>query len=288
MNISDILRERKSLYKCTGRGEYLFFTSILISAAALCAVFVLFVTNFLKTPEIASAYGEVIYSQAISGAKSPFVEAAIEVFYELLSSLWLSLPSTLSFLLVLFLVVCPVYEGTIRWSAYLVEKRESLPISAILFYFSSPRLYFKSVYLSIRLFARKLFFALLFLIVPFSLLFLSLVLGSDYYGQKAAAGAVFLLSLVLFILCLVLYVIFCQRYAAVRYLFALGNFKKLFRRSAHLTSKTRAFIFTFNLRLIPNLLLLLPIITAPFALSRILCAKCLMLNALIAKKKAVA
>ena len=288
MNITDILKERKALYKCTSKGEYLFFTSILISSGALCAVLVLFVTNFVKTPEIASAYGEIIYSKAISGAKSPFIEAAIEVFYEILNSIWLSLPSALSFLLVLFLVVCPIYQGTIRWSAYLVEKRESLPVSAILFYFFSPKLYFRSVYLSIKIFTRKLIFAFLFFLVPGILLFFSLVLGSDYYGQKAAAGAVLLLSLVLFALCLVLYVIFCQRYAAVRYLFALGNFKKLFYRSAHLTHKSRAFIFAFNLRLIPNLLLIIPVITAPLALSRILCAKCLMVNALIAKKKAVA
>ena len=287
MKKSDILKERRALYLCSGKGEYLFFTSILISALALCAVLVMLANSLFKTPEISSVYGEIINSQInIKGPKSPFSEAAGEVFFELLHSFLFSLPTALVFLTTFLFIVCPVYQGTIRWGAYLTEMRRPLPISAILFYFSSPSLYFKSVFLSLRIFIRKFVFAVLFFSLPSALLFISLIFGSDYYGQKAAAGAVLLLSLVLFVISLVLYVIYCQKYAAVRYLFSLGNGKKIFKRSAIITKKKRVWFFVFNLRLVPNLLLFAFVITAPFALSRILCAHCLAINAVIAQKRA--
>jgi len=287
MKKSEILKERRALYKCCGKGEYIFFSSILISALALCCVLVLFVTNLFKTPEVSQVYGEIISTQNIFiNPKSPFSEAAGEVFYGLLNSFLVSLPSAATFLLALLFLVCPAYQGTIRYSAYLTEMRSALPVRAILFYFTSPSLYFKSVLLTLRLFMRKAFFALAFFSLPSLLFFFSLVLGSDYYGQKAAAGALLLLSLLLYVLMLIFYLIFCQRYSAVRYLFSLGSTKKIFRRSAAITKNKRGWFFTFNLLLLPNLLLFAPVITAPLALSRILCAQCLAINALIAQKRA--
>ena len=282
----EILKKRRDLKACAGKSEYAFFTSILLSAAALCTVLVLAVELFMESPEVSQAYGEFISGGlSLPKGQGSFFSAAAEVLGEVLLATLKSIPAAIGFFLTLLFVVLPIYQGTIRWSAYLVEEGSALPIRAILFYFLSPSLYFSSVLLSLRIFLRKALFALAFLLPPLLCLALSLVLGSDYYGEKALAGANLILSVLWLILSFLLYIIFCQRYAAVRYLFSLGSTKRLFRRSCELTKNRRAWFFTFKLMLLPNLLLVFLIFTAPLAISRMLCASSLAVKELILEKK---
>ncbi len=285
MNKGEILKKRKKLCNEAGRGEYFFFTSILLSSLIFCAVCVFATDSFMKTPEVSQAYGEMLGGIKLGNAEHPFLKAALSVGGAIMGVLAENLPTMAVFFAVFIFVVCPIAEGTLRWGAYLAETGEALPIGAIMFYFTSPRLYFSQVLLSLRLFLRKAISAFLFLFPPVFCIFLSLVLGSDYYGQKTLSAACLILSLAWLCLAAVLNVIFCQRYAAVRYLYALGNGKKVFRRSAAVTRSRRAWFALFNLRLLPNLLLVLAVFTAPLALSRIITGHCLAVREAIAEKR---
>ena len=289
MKKGEILKKRRELSQQAGKSEYFFFTSILLSAVAFCAIAVLATDLFMKTPEVAAAYGDFFGNTvSVAPVNNPFFEAAATVLENTARAAIEAAPAALVFMLTLILVVCPIYQGTIRWSAYLTEEHSALPIRAIMFYFLSPSLYFSSVLLSLRIFLRKALAAALFLLPPMFCFGLSLILGSDYYGQKTLAGGSLILSVVWFTLAVVLYMIFCQRYAAVRYLYALGAKKKIFRRSAEVTRERRVWFFTFQLRLLPNLLLFAAVVTAPLALSRILCARSLAVKALISEKRSAA
>lgn len=289
MNKSEILKKRKILCQQAGKGEYFFFTSILLSAAAFCTIAVLATDLFMKTPEVSAAYGEMLGGEiAIKEGEHPFLMASWTVLNSIIKWAAQSLPTLAVFFVTFVFIVCPIAEGTIRWSAYLTETGSALPIGAIMFYFTSAKLYFSSVLLTLRLFFRKGLSALGFMFPPVFCIFLSLILGSDYYGQKTLAGGCLILSLVWLVLAAALCVIFCQRYAAVRYLYALGSTKKIFRRSKEVTRERRAWFALFNLRLLPNLLLILAVFTAPLALSRIISARCLAVKELILEKRQAA
>ncbi len=285
MNKGQILKKRKKLCSEAGKGIYFFFTSILLSSLIFCAVCVFATDSFMKSPEVSQAYGEMIGGIKIGTAHSPFLKAVMSVGGAAMSLAMESLPTMAVFFVVFVFVVCPIAQGTIRWGAYLAETGSALPIGAIMFYFTSLRLYFSQVWLTLRLFLRKALSALLFLLPPTFCIFLSLVLGSDYYGQKTLSAACLILSVLWLILAAVLNVVFCQRYAAVRYLYALGSGKKVFRRSASVTRERRAWFALFNLRLLPNLLLVLAVFTAPLALSRIITGHCLAVKETIAEKR---
>ncbi len=288
MKATEILKKRKKLCSAAGKGEYFFFTSILLSSIIFCALCVFATGVFMKTPEVSEAYGEMLGGIKIGQAQHPFLKAVLSVGEALMGIFWENLPSMAVFFLVFVFVVCPIAQGTIRWGAYLTETDSALGVGAIMFYFSSPNLYFSQVLLSLRLFLRKALSALLFLLPPIFCIFLSLVLGSDYYGQKTLSGACLILSVLWLILAAVLNVIFCQRYAAVRYLYALGNGKKIFSRSAQVTRERRVWFALFNLRLLPNILLALPVFTAPLALSRIITGHCLAVKEAILEKRRTA
>lgn len=291
MKRTEILKRRRELAAYSGRGEFFFFPSILISAAAFCAVICLGVHFFMSTPEVSQAYSSAVLDPALkipNFGGYPFLDV-LQIFIErFLSAFLKGLVSFSVFYAVLIFLLLPIYQGTVRWCAYLVEEEKALPISAITFYFSSPSLYFKSVLLSIRIFIRKAFFAFLFLFPPLFCAGISLIVGSDYFGEKTLAAASLILSLLWSVFALILYFIYCQKYAAVRYLFALGESRKIFKRSALLTAERRGFLFTFNLLLSANLLLVLGIVTAPYALSRIISAQSLMIKALISEKRKTA
>ena len=281
----EILKKRRILCRQAGKSEYFFFTSILISAMLICVILVLATQFFMETPEVSSVYSEITKEISIKGAEHPFLKAAAEVLEKIIRLSLESLPTAVVFILTFVFVVNPVMQGTVRWSAYLIEMGKSLPIGAIMFYFTSPKLYFSSVYICIKLFVLKAGAAFLFMFPPTFCLFLGNLLGSDYYGQQSIAGVAVILSVIWFLLAVVLYMVFCQRYAAVRYLFALGSTKKLFRRSNEVTKDYRGWFFLYELRLVPNLLLVLAVFTAPLALSRIISAHCLAINELISKKR---
>ncbi|MBQ8869285.1 MAG: hypothetical protein IJ027_06190 [Oscillospiraceae bacterium] len=286
MNKNDILKKRKNLCQQAGKGEYFFFTSILLSAAAFCIIAVLATDLFIKTPEVSAAYGEMLGGElAIKEGEHPFLKASLTVLNYIIKWAAGSLPTLAVFFVTFVFIVCPIAEGTIRWSAYLTETGSALPIGAIMFYFTSARLYFSSVLLTLRLFLRKGLSALGFIFPPMFCIFLSLILGSDYYGQKTLAGGCLILSVIWLLLSLALYLVFCQRYAAVRYLYALGSGKKIFKRSAQITQERRVWFALYNLRLLPNLLLVLAVITAPLALSRIISGHCLAVKELILEKR---
>lgn len=289
MNKGEILKKRKILCQQAGKSEYFFFTSILLSAVAFCLIAVVATELFMKTPEVSAAYGELFGGGVeLKGAEHPFLKASQRVLSELWGYTFQSLPTLAVLFVSLVFIVCPIEQGTIRWSAYLTETGSALPIGAIMFYFTSARLYFSSVLLTLRLFIRRGLSALGFMFPPVFCIFLSLILGSDYYGQKTLAGGCLILSLVWLVLAAALCVIFCQRYAAVRYLYALGSTKKIFRRSKEVTRERRAWFALFNLRLLPNLLLILAVFTAPLALSRIISARCLAVKELILEKRRAA
>lgn len=289
MNKGEILKKRKALCQQAGKSEYFFFTSILLSAAAFCLIATLATDLFMKTPEVSAAYGELLGGEIkLQNAEHPFFKASLSVLGAITKWAAQSLPTLLVFFITFVFVVCPIAQGTIRWGAYLTETGTALPIGAIMFYFTSARLYFSQVVLTLRLFLRKALSAFAFLCPPVFCIFLSLILGSDYYGQKTLAGGCLILSTVWFILAAALNVIFCQRYAAVRYLYALGSTKKIFRRSAQITRERRVWFAVFNLRLIPNLLLIFAIFTAPLALSRIIAGHCLAVKEAISEKRRAA
>ncbi len=290
MKKSEILKGRRELKSLAGKTEYLFFTSILLSAAALCAISVLAADSLLRVPEVSEAYGSMVYPITSVTIKTQsylpdFLIAAARGLEAALSAFVLSFPRILVFATLMLFIVCPIYQGTIRWCAYLIEERRALPISAVLFYFLSPRIYFSCVFVSLKIFIYKLSAALVFLSAPIFCMGISFLLGSEYLGQQALAAATLMLSAVWFILALVLYFIFCQRYSAVRYLFALGNVKKIFAASKRITSGRRGWFFTLKLRLLLNIFLVLGIVTAPVAASRIICGNCLAVCALLSEKK---
>ncbi len=290
MKKNEILKGRRELKSLAGKSEYLFFTSVLLSAAALCAIAVLAVDSLMRLPEVKDVYGSAVapmgsVSIPVSKELPDFLLAAASGLEKAAAAAVLAAPSAFIFVILLLFIVCPIYQGTVRWCAYLIEERRALPIGAVLFYFVSPRLYFSSVIISIRIFARKLGAAALFLLAPAFCIGMSLLLGSEYLGQRALAAASLILSVVWLCLALVLYFIFCERYSAVRYLFALGSSKKLFAASKKITAERRAWFFTLRLRLWLNIFLALGIISAPAAISRIICGNCLAVRALLSEKK---
>ncbi len=285
MKKSEILKGRRELKAIAGKTEYLFFTSILISAALICAALVFAVDSFMHLPEVKDAYSSAVPHMSIpvySGAPD-FLKAVMQWLENAFKEVLLRLPSAAVFLVLLFFLVCPVYQGTIRWCAYLIEERRSLSIAAVLFYFTSPRLYFSCVLISFRIFIRKFLSAIAFLLPPIMCVLAGSMLSNEYFAQPSLSAAIIILSLTWLSLALVLYFIFCQKYSAVRYLFALGCFKNIFKASDKITSQSRAPLFTLRLRLCLNLFLALLVVTAPAAAARIISGNCLATRALMAK-----
>lgn len=290
MKINETLRGRRALFKVAGGLEYLFFTSILVSAIALAGVCTLFVDGVFKTEQVRSAY-VALFSSAAQSASAlylpsmpDYLENALNTFYEIMRVAFENAPSTLAFFICMLFAVCPVYQGTVRYSAYLIEEQKPLRLTAVLYYFTSPRLYFSSVLLTLRLGARKLLAALLFFLPPTVFFSLGSALSSTYFGQQEIAAAIMIMSAVLLLLSGVLYFVFCKRYFAVRYLYALGGRKKIFKSSARLTMGKRATLFLVSLRLSLNFIPALFILPAPAALSRSIFGRGLVTRALIREK----
>ena len=288
MKKSEILKGRRGISNICGKGEYVFFTSILICAMVFCAILTFFVDSLFKTPEISEVYGSILPKNPDvpqNSSLEPFLILALNILKDFAFSVLEGLPVAAVFVLVFLFVVCPVYQGTIRYCAYLIEEGKALPMGAILFYFLSPKFYFPCVFLSIKIFLRKLVLALAFLLLPSLCIGLSLALGSDYYGQNTLGALTLILSAVWMILAVVLFFIYCEKYSAVRYLFALGFTKKLFKASREITEEKRGWLFTLRLRLMLNLPLMIFVVTAPLSLSRIIFGHCLCVKALICDKR---
>ena len=78
---------------------------------------------------------------------------------------------------------------------------------------------------------------------------------------------------------------FIQKYSAVRYLYALGESKKLFVKSKTLADEERLRFLILKLRLSLNLFFVLFVVTAPIGISRIISGFCLCINSLLKKRK---
>lgn len=291
MKKSEILKGRREISKICGRGEYFFFASLLICAAALCVILTLCVDSLFKTPEIAEVYTNLLPKNS-GGLKNesmpPFLLSAVNILKDFGIAVLKELPSMAVFILVFLFIVCPVYQGTIRYCAYLIEEGKALPMGAILFYFVSPKYYFPCVFLSIKIFFKKLTLALAFLLMPLLCIGLSLSLGSDYYGEHTLGAVTLILSAVWLILAIVLFFIYSEKYSAVRYLFALGFTKKIFRASREITEEKRGWLLTLRLRLALNIPLMIFVATAPFSLARIIFGHCLCVKALICERRKMA
>lgn len=289
MKKSEILKGRREISKICGRGEYFFFASLVICAAALCMVLTLAVDSLMRIPEVSEAYGSLLPSPPSLTQNSDSVPFYLSSALEGLASFGIvtlkALPTATVFTLLFLLIVSPIYQGTVRYCAYLIEEGHPLPIRAILFYFLSPKFYFPCVFLGVRIFLRKLLLALCFLLMPSLCIGISLYLGSDYYAQNTLAAVTLILSAAWFLLAAVLFFIFCEKYSAVRYLFALGFTKKLFKASGEITEQKRAWLFSLRLRLMLNIFLAVGIVSAPYSLARIFFGHCLSIKALIFEKK---
>lgn len=287
MNLTEIFRARVQLKNAAGKLEYYFFTSILLSTFFICVVLVIAADAFFKSEPVQSVYVG-LFSKSISSAASlnignlpEFTENFLKLLGGVLILAFENAPSVVSFFLVAVFLLCPVYQGSVRYCAYLIEEKKPLPITAVMFYFTSPALYFSSVLLTVRIVVRKWLSVAAFLL-PSALFFaLGCVFDSTYVGQQTLGGSIKLLSLVLFVLSLLLCAAFLNRYAAVRYLFALGSRKKLFEASAHLTKNRHFWLFGARLRLLINLVPALLVFPAPVCLTRILSGEGLLVKSLI-------
>ncbi len=290
MKIYMILRKRKSICKTAGKLSFYFFPSLLLAAIFISAALTLFIDGLFKIPEIKAVYSDAVMSavpiipQNFSNNTPDFFIAFANQLSLFIKGLFSLLPPILTSVLSLVFLISPIYQGTIRWSAYLIEEKTSLPISAALFYFTSPRLYFLSVFLSLRLVLLRFFSALLFYAPPIILYLLGSAFASDYLGQVALGSAIILLSFILLPLLTFFYLLFCIRFSAVRYLFALGNFKKIFSSSNKLMRSRTIKTLLLNLRLSLDFIPALFILTAPACTSRAISGKCLYINALLNEK----
>jgi hypothetical protein len=161
------------------------------------------------------------------------------------------LSSDLVFIFILLFFVSPIYQGTIRYSAYLVEEKCALNLFAVFFYFKNPRLYFSCILLSVRLAFKRILWAVCFYIFPLSVFIFSNILLSDYYREELIGSVLYLLSLMLFASVSGLYFIFIRRYRLVRYLFALGRRRGIFKASVRFSKslpkrKFRDYIPLYN------------------------------------------
>lgn len=273
MKKSEILKGRRELSKISGKGEYLFFTSILISAFALC-IFLCLVSHGFFASE-----------QSIFAVTLTIPAAPLDSFSIPLSPIISNGATLIMFVLFMLLLVSPIYQGSIRWSAYLIEEKKSLPITAVLFYFLSPRLYFSAVFLSFRLFLMRFFSLIAFMLTPLIFFSLGVILSSDFYGQTVLGALITIFSLILTVIFYIFYLIFSKRYSAVRYLFALRKTKRVFRASKEITRGKGVWLLFFSLRLYLSLLPAVFLITAPFSLSSYICGSNLSIRYLIDEKK---
>lgn len=273
MKKSEILKGRRELMRLSGKGVYLFFPSILVSAFALCLFFCLAANGLFSqnnVQSVLSVTSPLPNISTISIPLAPIIKGA---------------STFLVFSLFMLLLVSPIYQGSIRWSAYLIEEKKSLPITAVLFYFLSPRLYFSAVFLGLRLFILRFLMLISFMLTPIIFLSLGLILSSDFYGQETIGALIIIFSLVLAIIFYIFYLIFSKRYSAVRYLFALRKTKRIFRTSKEITRGKGVWLLFFSLRLYLSLLPAIFIITAPFSLSSYICGSNLSIRYLIDEKK---
>lgn len=291
MSVREILGGRQRLKKAAGKLEYYFFTSMLLSAFLICVILVIAFDAFFKSEPVQSVYVG-LFSKSVSSAANlslgnlpEFTQNLLKVLGSLLVLVFENAPTVVSFLLVSIFLLCPVYQGTVRYCAYLIEENRALPLTAVLFYFASPSLYFSSVLLSVGIAVRKWLSAVAFLL-PSALFFaLGTALDSTYVGQDTLGSSIKLLSLVLLLLSLLLHNVFLNRYVAVRYLFALGSRKKLFKASAQLTKNHKFWLFYTRLGLLVNLVPALFIIPAPICLTRILSGEGLIVKSLIKTRR---
>ncbi len=291
MKMKEIFSARRELKKAAGKLEYYFFTTMLLSAFLLCAVLVIGFDAFFKSEPVKSAYTQ-LFSKSISSAAAlnlgtlpEFTAAMLKAVNGALFTLFENAPSAVCFGAAAVFLLCPVYQGTVRYCAYLIEERRPLPLAAVLFYFTKPSLYFSSVWLTVRIAAKKLAVTVVFLLPPAAVFQVGSVFNSVYFGQRALGGALQLLALVLFVLSILLCAVFLNRFAAVRYLFALGGRKKLFRASVRLTKNRRTWLLGARLALLVNLLPAVLIIPAPMCLTRALSGEGLLIKTLLKENK---
>lgn len=291
MKMKEIFSARRELKKAAGKLEYYFFTTMLLSTFLLCAVLVIGFDAFFKSEPVKSAYIQ-LFSKSVSSAAAlnlgtlpEFAAAALSAVNGALFVLFENAPSVVCFGVAAVFLLCPVYQGTVRYCAYLIEERRALPLAAVLFYFTKPSLYFSSVWLTVRIAAKKLAVTAAFLAPPAAVFLVGSVFNSVYFGERALGGALQVLALVLFVLSVLLCAVFQNRFAAVRYLFALGGRKKLFRASARLTKNRRSWLLGARLSLLVNLLPAVLIIPAPMCLARALSGEGLLIKTLLRDRK---
>lgn len=160
---------------------------------------------------------------------------------------------SLSMLLLTFLVVVPLAQGAKRWF-YRRSGGEIDGVSDLFFYFESGRGYFKSLWLSIQINVRLLFWLILLNLLPAAIFFL--VGYAQYSGVEISSSLTALMVLLAFvwgILELILFVFIQLRYFLAPYLLAQdpdSKGRRTVKRSIRLMKGHKGEVFGFLLSFI--------------------------------------
>lgn len=176
------------------------------------------------------------------------------------------------FLCLVILLGIPLFMGVMNWY-YQLTKGKAKPFAELFTFFESFRRYHKAIWLFITVFVRSLFWAFAFMVLPSSMLFLSLNLVNLRFGSlfgnlrtSSAIGAMGLtVSVILLVLSVALYAIFMNRYTLSFYLFFEQPEEKitaLVRKSIRYSKGYRASMLGFNLSFIGWFLLCVLVIPA--------------------------
>ena len=138
-----------------------------------------------------------------------------------------------------FLVIVPLSYGTARWF-YNITDGKALATIDIFEYFFSVGGYFRSLWLSVLIFLKKLFWTAVFILPPAAMVF-----GGNYWRQQASRNIEMLLSTgleifggVLLLLLGWFWLMWLQRYSMARYIFVSDDSvtaRQAIKTSVHLT-----------------------------------------------------
>lgn len=126
-------------------------------------------------------------------------------------------------LLINVVIISPLFIGAIKWF-YLNMNNDNVPIIRIFDFFSSPKIYFKSIFLQLNIIFKSIFYTLLFNI-PFLISILTLEFVSSYNNvlSKNILLIVYFISIILFVICNLLNILFLFRYFLVYFIFIIDN-----------------------------------------------------------------
>lgn len=182
------------------------------------------------------------------------------------------------------LIYAPLQIGIAGWY-WSISSGRSEDILAVFAPFSSGKLFFRSLLLSLGLMVRKLFFGILYLIVPSAALAASIwcLRFGQFEGALFVGTMGVVLGGVLFLVAAAFYLLFCQRYFLARYYLLDGETTahQAVKKSVQATAGHRDQLFVFQLSYLGWMalgVLLLPLlyVVPYYEMSQLLYARFLM------------